>query len=98
MNLQELVLGYKDEVIKSIGDSVRIKSVQEAPIEGMPFGEGPAKALQHMLNLGKELGFEVQNFDNYAGHIDFGTGSDEEIIAILGHVDVVPEGKGWDYP
>ncbi|MGL4987872.1 MAG: dipeptidase PepV [Cetobacterium sp.] len=98
MNLQELVLGYKNEVIKSIGDSVRIKSVQEAPIEGMPFGEGPAKALQHMLNLGKELGFEVQNFDNYAGHIDFGTGSDEEIIAILGHVDVVPEGKGWDYP
>ncbi len=98
MNLQELVLNYKEEVVKSIQESVRIKSVQEEPLEGMPFGEGPAKALEHMLNLGKELGFEVQNFDNYAGHIDFGTGSDEDMIGILGHVDVVPEGKGWDHP
>ncbi|MGL4998379.1 MAG: dipeptidase PepV [Cetobacterium sp.] len=98
MNLQELVLDYKNEVVKSIQDSVRIKSVQEEPLKGMPFGEGPAKALENMLDLGRRLGFEVTNFDNYAGHIDFGTGSDEEMIGILGHVDVVPEGKGWDYP
>lgn len=98
MNLQEFVLNYKDDVVESIQESVRIKSVQEAPLEGMPFGEGPAKALEHMLDLGKKLGFEVENFDNYAGHIDFGVGSDEEMIGILGHVDVVPEGKGWDYP
>ena len=98
MNLQEFVLNYKDDVVKSIQESVRIKSVQEAPLEGMPFGEGPAKALEHMLDLGKKLGFEVENFDNYAGHIDFGVGSDEEMIGILGHVDVVPEGKGWDHP
>lgn len=98
MDLQKLVLNYKDDVVKSIQESVRIKSVQEDALEGMPFGEGPAKALEHMLNLGKELGFEVENFDNYAGHIDFGVGPDEEMIGILGHVDVVPEGKGWDYP
>ncbi|MGL6025364.1 MAG: dipeptidase PepV, partial [Cetobacterium sp.] len=90
MNLQNLVLNYKNEVIKSIQDSVKIKSVQEEPLEGMPFGEGPAKALKHILDLGKRLGFEVTNFDNYAGHIDFGTGSDEDMIGILGHVDVVP--------
>ncbi|WP_297406146.1 dipeptidase PepV [uncultured Cetobacterium sp.] len=98
MNLQDFVLNYKEDVIKSIQESVRIKSVQEAPLEGKPFGEGPAKALENMLALGKSLGFEVKNFDNYAGHIDFGTGSDEEMIGILGHVDVVPEGTGWDYP
>lgn len=98
MNLQDFVLNYKEDVIKSIQESVRIKSVQEAPLEGMPFGEGPAKALEHMLALGESLGFKVENFDNYAGHIDFGTGSDEEMVGILGHVDVVPEGTGWDYP
>ncbi|MGL5354967.1 MAG: dipeptidase PepV, partial [Cetobacterium sp.] len=53
MNLQNLVLDYKNEVIKSIQDSVKIKSVQEEPLEGMPFGEGPAKALKHILDLGK---------------------------------------------
>ncbi|MEG1977310.1 MAG: dipeptidase PepV [Cetobacterium sp.] len=98
MNLQEFVLNYKDDVVKSIQESVRIKSVQEPALEGMPFGEGAAKALEHMLELGEKLGFKVENFDNYAGHIDFGDGPDEEMIGVLGHVDVVPEGTGWDHP
>lgn len=98
MNLQERVLKYKDETIKSIQEAVRIKSVQEEAKPGMPFGEGPAKALENILELGKKLGFKVENFDNYAGHIEFGEGADEEMLGILGHVDVVPEGKGWDYP
>jgi succinyl-diaminopimelate desuccinylase len=93
MNLQEIALGYKDDVIKSIKESVMIKSVEESPVPGKPFGEGPAEALEYFLQLGKEMGFEVENFDNYAGHIEFGSG--EEIMGILGHVDVVPEGDGW---
>jgi len=95
MNLQEKILGYKDDVVKSMQEAIKIKSVEEAPLDGMPFGEGPAKALKYFLDLGREMGFEVENFDNYAGHIDFGTG--EEILGILGHVDVVPEGEGWDH-
>lgn len=93
--LQEKVLDYKEEVIKSMQEAIRIKSVEEPALPGMPFGEGPAKALAHFLELGEKLGFESTNFDNYAGHIDFGEG--EETLAILGHVDVVPEGEGWDY-
>ena len=93
--LQEKVLDYKEEVIKSMQEAIRIKSVEEPALPGMPFGEGPAKALNHFLELGEKLGFESTNFDNYAGHIDFGEG--KETLAILGHVDVVPEGEGWDY-
>jgi succinyl-diaminopimelate desuccinylase len=96
MNLQEKVLGYKDDVVKHIQGSVQIKSVMEPAKEGMPFGEGPAKALNYFVNLGKELGFDVVNYDNYATTIEFGEG--EEVLGILGHVDVVPEGEGWDHP
>lgn len=96
MNLQEKVLNYKDEVVKHIQGSVQIKSVMETAKEGMPFGEGPAKALNYFVELGKELGFDVVNYDNYVTTIEFGEG--EEILGILGHVDVVPEGEGWDYP
>jgi len=92
--LQDKILDYKDDVVKSIQEAIRIKSVEEAPLPGMPFGEGPAKALVHFLDLGEKLGFKSTNFDNYAGHIDFGDG--EETLA-LGHVDVVPEGEGWDH-
>ncbi|WP_319370862.1 dipeptidase PepV [uncultured Ilyobacter sp.] len=96
MNLQEIALSYKDDVIKSIQEAIRIKSVEETPLPGKPFGEGPAEALRYFLQLGEHLGFEVENFDNYAGHIDFGSG--DETIGILGHVDVVPEGEGWSHP
>lgn len=95
VDLHKEVLKYKDELIASLQESVRIKSVEEAAKPGMPFGEGPAKALEHFLSVGEKLGFEVKNFDNYVGHIDFGSG--EEMLGILGHVDVVPEGTGWDH-
>ena len=96
MDLQKKVLDYKEEVIKGIQGAVQIKSVQEPAKEGKPFGDGPAEALKYFLDLGKELGFKVENFDNYAGTIEFGEG--EETVGILGHVDVVPEGEGWTYP
>ena len=96
LNLQEKVLTYKDEIVKGIQGAVQIKSVQEPAKEGKPFGEGPTAALQYFLDLGAKLGFKVENFDNYAGTIEFGEG--EEVVGILGHVDVVPEGDGWIYP
>ncbi|WP_339008663.1 dipeptidase PepV [Fusobacterium animalis] len=96
MDLKEKVLEYKDEVVKEIQNAVRVKSVKEAPLPGMPFGEGPAKALDHFMNLAKKLGFKAEKFGNYAMHIDMGEG--KETLGILAHVDVVPEGDNWTYP
>lgn len=96
MNLQDRVLNYKDEVVREIQNSVRVRSVKEAPLPGMPFGEGPAKALDHFVALAEKLGFKAEKFDNYAMHIDMGEG--EETLGILAHVDVVPEGDNWTYP
>ena len=93
MDLKEKVLEYKDEVVKEIQNAIRVKSVKEAPLPGMPFGEGPAKALDHFMDLAKKLGFKAENFDNYAIHIDMGEG--KETLGILAHVDVVPEGDNW---
>ena len=55
MDLKEKVLEYKDEVVKEIQNAVRVKSVKEASLPGMPFGEGPAKALDHFMDLAKKL-------------------------------------------
>ena len=96
MDFINLIDNYKDEIIKSTQDIIKIKSVEGEPKEGMPFGEGPANALIHTLELSEKLGFTVKNLDNYAGHAEFGEG--EEVVGILAHVDVVPEGDGWTYP
>ncbi|SCJ99415.1 Putative dipeptidase SA1572 [uncultured Eubacterium sp.] len=86
--------------IQTLQDLVSIKSVQSNPAatkdgEIFPFGKGVQDAFAYTLNKGKELGFEVKNVDNYGGHIDFGSGS--EIVGVLGHLDVVPEGDGWSF-
>ncbi len=47
-----------------------------------------------MLDKAATDGFTVKNVDGFAGHIKFG--QRKELIGVLGHVDVVPEGAGWD--
>lgn len=96
MDLKEKVLAYKDEVVREIQNAIRVKSVKEQPLDNMPFGEGPSKALDHFMKLAEKLGFKAEKFDNYAMHIDMGEG--KEMLGILAHVDVVPEGDNWTYP
>ena len=86
----------KESLIKSVQDLVKIKSVGTTYEIGMPFGEGSAAALERALEIARDLDFKVVNLDNYAGYAEYGEG--DEYIAVLGHLDVVPEGEGWQYP
>ena len=63
---------------------------------GAPYGEGPKAALDDVLALGEKLGFRTGQADNRVGWIEYGEG--EEMVGILGHVDVVPAGDGWTHP
>lgn len=96
MEFIKLVESYKEDIIKSTQDIIKIKSVEEEAKPNMPFGEGPYKALEFALNLCEEMGFKTKNFDGYAGHADLG--NEEETVGVLVHLDVVPEGDGWTYP
>ena len=57
------------ELVEAISRLVRIRSVREEPLPGMPFGPGPA-ALAEGLKLAEELGFATRNYDNYVGTAD----------------------------
>lgn len=94
--LDERILSMQDEIIKSIQECVKIKSVQDDPQEGMPFGQGIHRALEYCLHLSGLMGFKNVNVDNMIGYAEYGEGA--EMIAVLGHLDVVPEGEGWTYP
>jgi succinyl-diaminopimelate desuccinylase len=85
---------YKDALIRTTQELVRIPSVKEPPAgEGKPFGGPIALALEYTLAKGRELGFKTENFSGYAGHIEYGQGP--ETVGILCHLDVVPAGEGW---
>ena len=94
--IKERVESYREELLNRLGKLVSINSEEGKAKEGMPFGEGPAKALNTALDMLKEDGFEVKNLDNYAGYAQMGTG--KKLIGVIGHLDVVPADKndGWN--
>lgn len=94
--LDQRILEMKDAIVQAVQESVRIKSVEDTARENMPFGEGVYTALNHAMKLSEKLGFKAVNMDNMIGYAEYGQG--EEMVAVLGHLDVVPEGEGWSYP
>ena len=104
MGYLERLDSYKDEMIKTLGESISMpsvngESVRTADGEYLPFGRGVHDSLTHMLEKGREMGFAVYNDENYAGHIEFAPAEydkNEGYFAVVGHVDVVPVGTGWD--
>ncbi len=95
MDFKKAIEAAMEPLTRDISALCQINSVEGEPQPGMPFGEGPARALEAALEMGEKLGFRTENFDNYVGHIEMGEG--EEMLGILGHVDVVPAGEGWDF-
>ena len=88
----------KEELLAHTRSFLQIKSVLDPQTAraGAPFGEGVAAALDYVLRLCEAFGMQTVNVDGYAGHAEFGEG--EELVGVLSHVDVVPEGDGWTKP
>lgn len=112
MEYLKLIDQYQNEMVKTLQELIGIKSVVEAPVSDkekgfLPFGKGVNDAFEYMLEKAKADGFEVENVDNYGGHIEFGgylynqegemIGTSCEIVGVLAHLDVVPEGCDWNY-
>lgn len=97
INWQNEVESIKEELMNDLKELLAIDSVRdiEHRTEEYPLGPGPALALQKVLAFGERDGFKTKNIGNLAGHIDHGP-EEAEMFGILGHVDVVPAGQGWD--
>ncbi len=89
------LVASKNEMVSALQELIQIKSVKEEPSGESPFGLGIQNALDHILKLGDAMGFKTKNVDNYAGYIEFGEG--KELLGILCHLDVVPEGEDWTH-
>jgi succinyl-diaminopimelate desuccinylase len=94
--LHDWIDSHTDEMVTALQGVLRIPSV-EAPAAGdaSPFGAPVREALDYTLKLCDKLGFRTKDVAGYAGHAEFGSG--HEMIAALGHLDVVPEGDRWEH-
>ena len=97
MNYKDLVLKYKDQIIKDLEKFISINSVlvkyDPTNLEA-PFGEGPRKALDFISEIAARDKFQNRNVANHVVEINYG--DQKNFIVMAGHVDVVPIGKGWN--
>ncbi|MDO4518048.1 MAG: dipeptidase PepV [Bacillota bacterium] len=86
----------KTEMLSSLSKLISVPSVAVETKGNEPFGHHVAEAYRMMMEKAENEGFDTFDADGYGGHIDF-NGSNEGILGIVGHLDVVPEGDGWDF-
>lgn len=93
MTLNEHVLYLQEPLIAALRENLRIPSVEGTPTKDAPYGDAVRRSLLHALATARSLGFSPVNMDNHVGWCEYGEG--EEMVAVLGHLDVVPAGDGW---
>ena len=81
------------EFLSDLKTLISFKSVHGKAEENAPFGIENKKALDFFLSVANRFGFSTINYDYYGGEIYYGEG---EEIGIVGHLDVVPVGQGWN--
>lgn len=99
VDFKQIVEKNKELIIKKTQELIQIPSVldENTISEESPFGIKIKEALDYMMNLAREDGFETAVDGGYAGHVNYGN-KDGKIIGVLCHLDVVPEGTDWLYP
>ena len=95
MDLNSLVLTKQDRLLSCLQENIRIPSVEGTPEEGAPYGIHCRRSLDHVLAAADAMGFKTCNVDGHVGWCEYGEG--DEMVAVLGHLDVVPAGDGWSF-
>ncbi|KGP72647.1 M20 family metallopeptidase [Pontibacillus yanchengensis] len=100
LNEENLFAQLKQEepnLLDSLKKLVRIPSVLTEDKTPYPFGAPIQEALETTVRLCEELGFRVYiDPDGYYGYAEIGEGN--EMVGVLGHLDVVPPGslENWE--
>ncbi|MDR2661057.1 MAG: dipeptidase PepV [Lactobacillaceae bacterium] len=87
------------DLIKDVEELISVESVRDdsKKTDDAPVGPGPKEGLLKVVEYWNRDGFDNQNLKNIVGFAEYKTDeSDDDYLAILGHVDVMPAGDGWN--
>ena len=94
MTYREFISANHDRIIEDIRTLVNIRSVTGDPVPGAPYGEGVRKVQLAAMDLCREAGLEVVDCEGRIAYAHLGP--KDQFIGVIAHLDVVPEGNGWD--
>lgn len=96
MEIRAWIEKNRDEMVQDVLSLVSIKSISSRESgEDAPFGKGCKEVLSRALSLAKGYGLKTENHENYCGSALLPGKTDRE-LGIFSHLDVVPEGDGWE--
>lgn len=84
---------YRHETAETLKNFLKIKSVKGSALPNMPYGKGIFDALMFIQSTAEKMYMECVNLFGHMAYVDYGDG--DEMLGILTHIDVVPEGDGW---
>ena len=98
MNFKNKIKNYETEMKEMLGKLISFESILDENDSNYPFGKEIDNCLKEILNIFENMGFETFYGNGYYGYAEIGTG--DELIGILGHLDVIPAGNidNWDFP
>ncbi|WP_334352437.1 Sapep family Mn(2+)-dependent dipeptidase [Companilactobacillus sp. HBUAS56257] len=96
-DFEKLFNQSRDEFIEDFRKLVQIPSINGNKTYQAPFGIGPKRALEYLLELSNKLGFKTGQVSDCVGWAEYGPDTDE-YFGVLGHLDVVDVTDDWNYP
>ncbi|MBR4039097.1 MAG: dipeptidase PepV [Clostridia bacterium] len=94
--LDAALAALENDMIETLQRWIRVPSVRaERSADNAPFGAEVRRALDVAMADIARLGMKPRDIDGYACDAEIGEGTDP--LAVLAHLDVVPEGDGWDH-
>lgn len=95
-NIRAFIKENEQNILRDLTRLVAIPSTEGDPEPGAPFGPGPRAALDEALQISREIGLAVHDEQGYLGWAELPGAEKEKYLAVIGHLDVVPAGNGWD--
>lgn len=95
----DMVDSLKDDLISDLREVLSIPSKRGEAQEDAPYGIECKKVLEKIIEIADKKGFKTKNIDNHMVYCSIGeSDKSDEYVCAIGHLDVVDELSGWDYP
>lgn len=93
--LDSIIQSYSGMLIDSVCKSIRIPSLYSPEDADFPYGVEIERAACHARKTAHELGFRTIDVDRMVSWAEYG--NSDEVVAVMGHLDIVSPGKGWSF-